>query len=154
LLSSLLSSCCHRCSSAWPLAAKEIADFFTQLADSHRLAADLRIQFNQAADASNRAVMADTDETSIAFAHDAEKALQIVDSDVAALMPLLRSLSFSKEIQVLEDFEKHFAQYRELDRTILTLAVENTNLKAQDLAFGPARVAADNFRNSLAYRRT
>ena len=93
--------------------------------------------------------MADTDEASTAFARDAEKALKIVDSDVQALMTLLHSLSFSKEIQVLEDFGKHFAQYRELDRTILTLAVENTNLKAQDLAFGPAREAADNFRNSL-----
>ena len=124
-------------------------DYFTQLADSHRLAGELRIQFNQAADASNRAVMADTDEASTAFARDAEKALHIVDKDVEALMPMLRRLSFSKEIQFLEDFGKHFAQYRELDRTILTLAVENTNLKAQDLAFGPARQAADNFRNSL-----
>jgi hypothetical protein len=124
-------------------------DYFTQLADSHRMAAELRIQFNQAADASNRAVMADTDEASTAFARDAEKALQIVDNDVKALMPLLQRLSFSKEIQLLEEFGKHFSQYRELDRTILTLAVENTNLKAQDLAFGPAREAADNFRNSL-----
>jgi len=124
-------------------------NFFTQVADSHRLAAELRIQFNQAADASNRAVMADTDEASIAFARDAEKALKIVDSDVQTLMPLLHSLSFSREIQLLEDFGKHFAQYRELDRTILTLAIENTNLKAQDLAFGPAREAADNFRNAL-----
>ena len=124
-------------------------NFFTQLAESHRLAAELRIQFNQAADASNRAVMADTDETSTAFARDAEKALQIIDTDVEKLVPLLHSLSFSKEIQVLEDFGKHFAQYRELDRTILTLAVENTNLKAQDLAFGPAREAADKFRNSF-----
>jgi hypothetical protein len=124
-------------------------NFYAQRADSHRVAADLRIQFNRAADASNRAVMADTDEASIAFARDAEKALQLVDSDVAALMPLLHSLSFSQEIQFLEDFGKHFAQYRELDRTILALAVENTNLKAQDLAFGPARKAADNFRDSL-----
>jgi len=124
-------------------------NFFTQVADSHRLAAELRIQFNQAADASNRAVMADTDEASIAFARDADKALKIIDSDVQALMTVLHSLNFSKEIQLLEDFGKHFAQYREVDRTILTLAIENTNLKAQDLAFGPAREAADNFRNSL-----
>ena len=128
---------------------QEGRNFFTQVADSHRLAAELRIQFNQAADASNRAVMADTDEASTAFARDAQKALQIVESDREALMKLLHSLSFAKEIQFLEEFAKHFAQYRELDRTILALAVENTNLKAQDLAFGPAREAADNFRNSL-----
>lgn len=124
-------------------------DFFSQVADSHRLAAELRIQFNQAADASNRAVMANTDEASTAFARDAEKALQIVESDVESLMKLLRSLSFAKEIQFLEEFGRHFAKYRELDHTILTLAVENTNLKAQGLAFGSAREAANDFRNSL-----
>jgi hypothetical protein len=124
-------------------------NFYTQRADAHRLAADLRIQFNRAADASNRAVMAETDEASTAFALDAEKVLQIVDRDVEALMPVLHNLSFSKEVQFLDDFGKHFVQYRELDRTILTLAVENTNLKAQRLAFGSAREAADNFRDSL-----
>jgi hypothetical protein len=36
-----------------------------------------------------------------------------------------------------------------LDEEILPLAVENTNLKAQRLSFGPAREAADAFRASL-----
>jgi hypothetical protein len=124
-------------------------DYFTQLAQAHRLAAQLRIQFSLATDASNRAVMADTDAASIASARDAEKALQTIDGDVAALVPLLRGLSFSKEVQALEDFNRHFAQYREVDRTILSLAVENTNLKAQHLAFGPAREAADSFQKAL-----
>lgn len=124
-------------------------DFFTQLADSNRLAAELRVQFAQAADASNRAVMADTDETSVGFARDAEKALKTVDGEVAALGPLLNGLSFAQESAALEDFGKHLAKYKELDRTILALAVENTNLKAQHLAFDPARVAADAFRDAL-----
>src|SRR6185436_7666210 len=46
-------------------------------------------------------------------------------------------------------FAKRFADYRELDRRILDLAVENTNLKAQRLAFGPAQEAADAFRDAL-----
>lgn len=124
-------------------------NFFTQIDESRRLAADLHLQFTQAADASNRAVMADTDEVSSAFAADAERALQIVERDAAALLPLLRSMKLSSEIQSLEEFGKHFAEYREVDRTVLTLAVENTNLKAQRLAFGPAREAADDFRDSL-----
>jgi hypothetical protein len=113
------------------------------------LAADLRIQFNQAADASNRAVMADTDEASIAFAGEAKKAVKVVESDVAALAPILRGLSFLDEVRVLEEFGTNFAEYREVDRTVLTLAVDNTNLKAQRLAFGPARGAADGFRDAL-----
>jgi hypothetical protein len=121
----------------------------TELDDSRRLAADLRIQFNKAADASDRAVMADTDEASIAFARDAEKAAQAVETDVAALAPLLHNLAFPNEIRVLEGFRKHLVEYRNLDRNILTLAVENTNLKAQRLSFGPAQQAADAFRDSL-----
>ena len=42
-----------------------------------------------------------------------------------------------------------FDEYRRLDDEILPLAVENTNLKAQRLSFGPAREAADAFRASL-----
>ncbi len=93
--------------------------------------------------------MADTDEASIASAREAEKALQIVDGEVAALRPLLQSLSFPRELQDLEDFGENLAKYREIDRTILALAVENTNLKAQRLAFGPAQEAADSFRDAL-----
>jgi len=39
-----------------------------QLMDARRLSADLLVQFTRTDDASNRAVMADTDEASIAFA--------------------------------------------------------------------------------------
>lgn len=129
---------------------RDPAVLFTQLDDSRGLAADLRVQFNKADDASNRAVMADTDEASVAFARDAETAVGVVESDATALAPLLRSLGFSNEIRTLQEFGTHFTEYRNLDRAILTLAVENTNLKAQSLSFGPARHAADSFRDSLA----
>ena len=50
---------------------------------------------------------------------------------------------------MLEEFGRRFAEYRALDRSILELAVENTNLKAQRLSFGPAQEAADAFREAL-----
>jgi hypothetical protein len=37
-----------------------------------------------------------------------------------------------------------------VDRTLLDLTAENTNLKAQRLSFGPASQAADAFRDALA----
>jgi len=125
------------------------ASFLVQLAQARRLAADLRVQFSKADDASNRAVMADTDEASIGFAHDAEQTTRLVETDIAALAPLLQSLGYPEEIQALAKFEQHFGEYRKLDRNILALAVENTNLKAQRLSFGPVREAADTFRASL-----
>src|ERR1700730_2651383 len=117
----------------------EVNSSLEQLSEVRRLSADLLIQFTKATDAANRAVMADTDEASIAFASEAEQAKQTVEKDTGALAPILKSLGYSEETQFLEEFSRRFAEYRSLDQTILQLAVENSNLKAQRLAFGPAR---------------
>jgi hypothetical protein len=116
-----------------------------RLAEARQLAADILIQFTKGADAANRAVMADTDEASMSFAREAERATGAVEKDAAALKPILEGLGYSEETRLLQQFEGRFAEYRTLDRTILELAVENTNLKAQRLSFGPAQKAADAF---------
>ena len=121
----------------------------TELTEAGRLSADLRIQFNRASDASNRAVMADTDAASIGFAREAQHDKSLVRKEAAELAPHLRNLGKEAEIASLDGFGKHFAEYERLDTSILELAVENTNLKAQRLSFGPAREAADAFRDSL-----
>jgi hypothetical protein len=121
-----------------------------RLVEGRRLAADLLVQFTKAADAANRAVMADTDEASVAFAREAEQATQAVQKDADTLGPILLGLDYSNETRLLEEFGSRFAEYRTLDRSILELAVENTNLKAQRISFGPAQEAADAFRDSLA----
>jgi hypothetical protein len=120
-----------------------------QLSEARRLSADLLVQFTKAADAGNRAVMADTDEGSIAFAREAEQAQLAVQRDADRLKPILQSLRYTEETRLLDEFGSRFAEYRELDRTILGLAVENTNLKAQRLSFGPGQEAADSFRDSV-----
>ena len=120
-----------------------------RLDEARTLAASIRVQFNRADDASNRAVMADTDEASISFARDAETTTKLVERDVNALAPPLQGLGYTKELRSFQQFQKHFSEYRKLDREILALAVENTNLKAQALEFGAARSTADGFRDSL-----
>ena len=120
-----------------------------RVSEARRLTADLLVQFTKAADAANRAVMADTDEASVAFAKEAEQATQAVQKDVDTLTPILQTLGYSDETRLLEEFASRFAEYRALDRRILDLAVENTNLKAQRLSFGPAQEAADAFRDAL-----
>ena len=117
--------------------------------EARRIAADLLVQFTKAADAANRSVMADTDESSVVFAGEAEQAKEAIQKDAAALAPILQSLDYAEEARLLEEFGSRFTEYRELDRTILELAVENTNLKAQRLSFGPAQEAADEFRDAL-----
>lgn len=118
-----------------------------RLAEARFLAANLLVEFTKAADAGNRAVMADTDEASIAFVREAEQARLAVERDFRALKPVLQGLGYAEEARLLDEFGSRFGEYRALDRTILGLAVENTNLKAQRLSFGPAQEAADAFRH-------
>jgi hypothetical protein len=122
---------------------------FTQLLEARRVAAELHVQFIKAAGASDRAVLADTDEASVAFAKEAESAVQSVQTDVGELGVQLQRLGYADEGKLLDEFAKQFAEYRKVDRDVLALAVENTNLKAQRLSFGPVREAADAFRDAL-----
>jgi hypothetical protein len=117
--------------------------------ETRRLVADLHVQFTRSADAANRAVMADTDDASIAAAGEARQATARVDRTTALLTPLLRSMGYSDELRHLEAFAARFVEYRRLEAEVLPLATENTNLKAQHLLFGPARAASDAIRQSL-----
>jgi hypothetical protein len=120
-----------------------------QLSEARRLSADLLIEFTKAADAANRAVMADTDAMSMADAHEAEVAKEAVQTDMDRLGPILQGLRYTDATGLLQEFASRFTEYRTLDRQILDLAVENTNLKAQRLSFGPAQVAADAFPDAV-----
>jgi hypothetical protein len=120
-----------------------------RLAEARQVSADLHVQFTKAADAANRAVMADTDETSVAYAREATEAKRAVQHDVDTLGPMLQSLGYTDESRLLQDFVSRYAEYDAIDRRILDLAVENTNLKAQRLSFGPGAEAADALRDAL-----
>jgi hypothetical protein len=122
----------------------------TRLVEARRLAADAHVQFTKSVDAGNRAVMADTDEASAAFVGEAQKAADAVVADVQALRPPLQDLGYSAESAQLDEFNRRLSAFRALDKSILELSVENTNLKAQRLSFGPEQEAADAFRTALA----
>jgi hypothetical protein len=121
----------------------------TGLVEARRFAAELHVQFTKAADAANRGVMADADDASASAAREAQSATQAVERDVKELRSLLESLGYAEELRDLDAFNQHFTEYRKLDEEILPLAIENSNLKAQRLSFGPARDAAEAFRASL-----
>ena len=121
----------------------------TDQVEARRLGADIRVQFTMAADAANRAVMADTDEASKAAAEDALKARRQVEQDVNALEPVLKKLGYTPDLQNLDEFKKQFDEYKKLDDETLDLAVENTNLKAQRLSFTTGQAAVDAFRKAL-----
>jgi hypothetical protein len=120
-----------------------------ELSEARHLAAELQVQFSRAVDASSRAVMADTDDTSVAFVREAEQAKEAILKDYAPLKAILQKRGYSDETRLLQEFDTRFDAYRKLDATILELAVLNTNLKARTLSFGPAQQEADALRDAL-----
>jgi hypothetical protein len=135
------------CSAA--IACGDVNAALERLSEARQLSSDLQVQFTKAADAANRAVMADTEERSLTFVRESKQATLAVQTDIETLKPMLEELGYSAEIQLLEEFTSRFAESSELDRRILDLAGQNTNLKAMRLSFGPAQESADAFRDSL-----
>ena len=121
-----------------------------QVIDARRLAADLHVQFTKAADAGNLAVMADADDDAQAAATQARQSTQAALRDVGELTSLLSSLGYGDERHFLDTFAAQFEEFRKIDAELLPLAVENSNLKAQRLSFGPSRDAAARFRAAVA----
>ena len=121
----------------------------TRLLEARRLASELHVAFTKASEASSRAVMASSDDASAAAADEAKRARQDAAHSLGALQPVLESLGYQADVRYLGEFKTRFEEYRRLDDEILTLAVENSNIKAQRIAFGPAGKAAEELRTSL-----
>ena len=120
-----------------------------RMSEAQRIAGKLHVDFTQASDATNLAVMAQSDEASAQFAQESERKMQAVQQDAEKLQLLLASLMFSNETQLLDRFDRQLNTYRTVEQDILKLAVANDNLKAQRLSFGPAQKAADDFRLAI-----
>ena len=117
--------------------------------DARHWSADLLVQFTKAADASNRAVMANSDDVAVAASREAEEAKLTVQKDVDALQAILTELDYTKEAGLLQTFVTQFAEYGKLDAQILGLVADQTNIKAQRLAFGPVMQSADAMRTAV-----
>jgi hypothetical protein len=117
----------------------------TRRVEAARLASALHLEFAKANEAANRAVLSDMDESSAAAADEAKKAIAAAAEHLQQLRPVLSDLGYPDEIKGLDTFGQRFAEYQVLEAEILPLAVENTNLKAQRLSFGPGQEAADAF---------
>ena len=119
------------------------------LADARKVSSELRLHYSQADGATDRAVLADTDEISTEFAQEARSQLDNVAQGTDKLESLLKGLPPTHEPALVSDFRAAFAKCRAVDDEILKLAVENTNVKAQRLSFGEGEKAARDFAAAL-----
>jgi len=100
-----------------------------------------------AAEAEKSAVMADTDEASQAFAEQSMQASQHVEKARRELEPLLAGKP--EEAHLLREFSQCWDKLQEIDREVLSLAVQNTNLKALRLSFVSAAAAIKSMEEAL-----
>jgi hypothetical protein len=110
----------------------------------------MRLALASASEAEKSAVMAITDEDSQTYADQARAATAMVEQGRQELEKLLASGGTKNEQDVLTQFSQAFAEFQRIDNDLLTLAVKNTNLKANSLAFGPAAAALKEMDTALA----
>jgi hypothetical protein len=99
--------------------------------------ARMRIDLLKAVEAEKSAVMADTDEASRAFAQQAQKATGLVEQERREVQGLMERDHSAEEWKLLQEFDGAWSEFLKTDRVILDFAVQNTNLKAARLSFGP-----------------
>jgi hypothetical protein len=110
----------------------------------------MRLALAEASEAEKSAVMAVTDQDSQKYADQARAATARVEKACTQLGTLLQAHGTPAERESLDKFGAGFAQFQTIDRELLALAVENTNLKAYSLAFGPAAQAITDMDGALS----
>ena len=109
----------------------------------------MRINLIKSTDLEKGAVMAVTDEESQDLAEQSRKSADAVERDYHELKELIDAAKIDKEIKLLKEFNDDWNTIKVIDRELLSLAVANTNLKAENLSFTAAAPAITNFARLL-----
>jgi hypothetical protein len=109
----------------------------------------MHINLLRSVEAEKKAVMAETDEESQTFADQSLKASDLVERDRREIGRLVDKDHSDQELKLVQEFDGCWADFRKTDRVLLDFAVQNTNLKATRLSFGPAAEAVNRFENAL-----
>ncbi|MBS1105746.1 MAG: hypothetical protein H6Q91_1248, partial [Deltaproteobacteria bacterium] len=109
----------------------------------------MQLDLASASEAEKSAVLAVTDQESQAFANQARARTADVERERRELVELLNKDGTQGEKDLLAEFSQRFTEFQRIDNELLSLAVQNTNLKAYALTFGPAAGALNEMSAAL-----
>ena len=113
--------------------------------------AHMRYSLAAAAAAEKSAVLAASEPGALDFADQARSASAEVEVARRELGTLLEAGGTAKERELLANFSSCFGDLQRIDHDLLELAVQNTNVKATRLAFGPAAEAVGAMDAALSH---
>jgi hypothetical protein len=113
------------------------------------IASRMRINLLKSNDLKKGAIMAITDEESQVFANQSRESADAVERDYHELQGLIDAAKIDKEMKLLKEFSDNWNNLQVIDRELLSLAVENTNIKAANLSYTAAVQAITNFERLL-----
>ncbi len=114
------------------------------------LVAQMRLNLTSASEAEKSAVLAIIDQDSKNFADQSRMATAEVERERNKLLEFLTAGGTQKEKDIIAKFSKDFMELQNIDNVLLALAVKNTNIKAYNLAFGPAADDLKEMDNNLS----
>jgi hypothetical protein len=124
--------------------------FFGNTTKIVEIVSRMRINLLKSTDLEKGAVMAVTDEQSRALAEQSRRSADAVERDYRELKGLIDAARIDKEMKLLKEFSDSWTISQEIDRELLSLAVENTNIKAANLSQTAAAQAITNFEQILS----
>ncbi len=98
----------------------------------------IRLTLTSGSEAEKNSMLAAADKDSKIFADQARTATSEVRQESKELAELLHSYGTRSEMDLFTQFSMAFTNLQRIDSDLLALAVRNTNIKAFNLAFGPA----------------
>ncbi|MEC4750091.1 MCP four helix bundle domain-containing protein [Methylomicrobium sp. Wu6] len=113
------------------------------------LLSTMKIHLLEAVEAEKNAVLAITDEASEDFAAQARQATDRVETSRQQIESLIHLEKLPRETGMVNEFNSCWSQFKKLDKTILDLAIQNTNLKAQKISATQCAQEMERFEESL-----
>jgi len=110
----------------------------------------MRINLLKAVELEKSAFMAITDEESKAFADQSLMTADTVERDYQELKSLIDKERMEEEVKLLKEFGDCWKNFREIDRELLQLSVENTNIKATNLSYTGGAETIGRFERAFA----